>query len=283
MQELGKPAVLLSGIVRVRGCAGGSGRAGAVRVLVLLAADGTAVDCEALGQNVAVLVIAGLGGLFDFPGVACLGQGLRLCLFALRAGGCDRAGERTGGIRALGLLPLVLAGVRVHVVAGPAGAFRLGVRVHVRQGADGGELEAQSRHGFATVVDHGGDVHPVAAVINLGLSAGMVGVEGDVKEAYRGIGGPHAADTAGGHVNVALDIDRPGGELVRQGKDLVGVIGGTGRGIDPGGGQGAGGHPEFVQVDGAGGFDVELIRRGPGEGAGAYQVAIDEVIDIVAG
>ena len=174
LQELGKPAVLLSGIVRVRGCAGGSGRAGAVRVLVLLAADGTAVDCEALGQNVAILIIAGLGGLFDLPGMAYFRQGLRLCLFALRAGGCDSAGERTGGIRALGLLPIVLAGVRVHVVAGFTGAFRLGVRVHVRQGADGGELETQGGHGFTAVVDHGGDVHPVVAVINLGLSAGVV-------------------------------------------------------------------------------------------------------------
>ena len=108
-------------------------------------------------------------------------------------------------------------------------------------------------------------------------------MEGDVKETLGGIGGPHAADTAGGHVNVALDIDRPGGELVRQGKDLVGVIGGTGRGIDPGGGQGAGRYPELIQVDRAGRLDIELVRRGSGERAGAYQVAIDEVIDIVAG
>ena len=108
-------------------------------------------------------------------------------------------------------------------------------------------------------------------------------MEGDVKEAPGGIGGPDAANAAGGDIYIALDIDGIAGEAVRQRQDFIGVIGLVGRGVNPGGGQGAGGHAQLVQVEGAGGLDVELVRRGLAEGAGAHQIAIDEVIDIPIG
>ena len=108
-------------------------------------------------------------------------------------------------------------------------------------------------------------------------------MERDIKEAPGGIGGPDAANAAGGDIYIALDIDGIAGEAVRQRQDLIGVIGLVGRGVNPGGGQGAGGHAQLVQVEGAGGLDVELVRRGLAEGAGAHQIAIDEVIDIPIG
>ncbi len=137
--------------------------------------------------------------------------------------------------------------------------------------------------GRAAVVDHSGDIHPVAAGIELGLAAGVVVVEGDVKEAFGGVGGPDAADPAVGDGGVVLDVDGVGGELVRQGQDLIGVVGGVGGVIGPSGGQGAGGDPQLVQVDGAGGLYVELVRRGLGEAAGAYQIAVDEIVQLPAG
>ena len=42
-------------------------------------------------------------------------------------------------------------------------------------------------------------------------------------------------------------------------------------------------NPPSVQVDGAGGLYVELVRRGLGEAAGAHQVAVDDVVQLPAG
>ena len=80
-----------------------------------------------------------------------------------------------------------------------------------------------------------------------------------------------------------LDVDGVGGELVRQSQDLIGVVGGVGGVVGPGGGERTGGDPQLVQVDGAGGLYVELVRRGLGEAPGAHQVAVDEVVQLPAG
>ncbi len=207
---------------------------------------------------------------------------LRLLLLALGADVGRHTGQGTGGghgIRGV-LRPLMGTGLRV---LGLDGAFRLGVHVHVRGGTYRGKLETLGVLNGAAIVDHGGNVHPVAAGVELGLAAGVVVVKGDVKEAFGGVGGPDAADPAVGDGGVVLDVDGVGGELVRQGQDLIGVVGGVGGVIGPIGGQGAGGDPQFVQVDGAGRFYVELVRRGLGEAAGAHQVAVDEIVQLPAG
>ena len=80
-----------------------------------------------------------------------------------------------------------------------------------------------------------------------------------------------------------LDIEGICGEVVRQGQDFIGIVG-IGRWIvGTGGGEVPGGDTELVQVECSGGLDVKFICRGFGEAAGAYQIAVDEVIDIPAG
>ena len=78
------------------------------------------------------------------------------------------------------------------------------------------------------------------------------------------------------------DIDGIGYQFVREGQHFVGIIGGAGGGISAGRYHIAGGNAQFIQVDSPGGTDIELVRRGLGESAGAGQISVDEVIEIAA-
>ena len=103
--------------------------------------------------------------------------------------------------------------------------FRLGIDINVRRIAHRGELKALSVMKSFTVIDHGGHVHPVAAIIELGLASGMILMERDIKITHPGIRGPHAPYPVVGNGGVVLHIDGIRLQLVRQGQDLIGVIG----------------------------------------------------------
>ena len=173
-------------------------------------------------------------------------------------------------------------GARVCVIAGLFRAFWFCVYVHVRGGANRGEFKALGIMEGLAVIDHGGNIHPVAAVIQLGLAAGIIIIERDIEKAGFRIGGADAADPVVGDGGGMLDVNGIGFEIVRQGQDFVGIIGGAGGSIGAGGGKGAGSYTELIQIDGAGGLYVELVSGGLGEWAGADQVAVDKVIEVAA-
>ena len=126
------------------------------------------------------------------PVVAQRGQGLLFCFGALGAGGLCGAGGSTGRLYAVFFHPDVGTVFRVD---------------DIRRGADRGELVAQSVEGGFAVADTGIDVYPVAVHVELGLAAGVVGLQGDVEKAVDGIGGPDAAHPAGGGGGAVLDVD----------------------------------------------------------------------------
>lgn len=132
-------------------------------------------------------------------------------------------------------------------------------------------------------MNHDGNVYPVTAVVKLRLGGGVILVEGDIQEADSGIGGPDAADAGVSNRDGMLDVEGIRGEIVRQGQDLIGIVGAGRRGIGTGRGEVPGGNPELVQVEGAGRLDVEFVSGGFGETAGAYQIAVDEVIELAIG
>ena len=114
------------------------------------------------------------------------GEGFRFRLLALGAGGFHGAGEGAGGILPAGFLPLVSAAVRVRFVRRP---FGFGVHIHIRGGADRGEGIAQGGFSGGAVIDHDSNIHPVAAVVELGLGGGMVLVKRDVEKPVAGLEG----------------------------------------------------------------------------------------------
>ena len=175
------------------------------------------------------------------------------------------------------------AGLRIDRRIRFGGPFRLRVHIDIRRRADRGELKALGVLEGAAVIYHSGHIDPIAAVIKLRLSAGIIFMERNVKEAGNRIRGAHAANPVIHNGRGVLDIDRIGNELVRQGKDLIRIIGRIGGVIAAGGGQAAGGYPKLIQIDGTGGLYVKLIRCGLGEGAGADEVAVDEVIKLAVG
>lgn len=132
-------------------------------------------------------------------------------------------------------------------------------------------------------MNHSGDIYPIAAVIELRLGGGTVIMQWDIQKTNGGVGGADAANPAVGDLGIVLDIDGIVGQTVRQSQDLIGIVRSVGRGVGAGRGQAAGGDPELVQVDGAGGLYVELVSGGLGEGAGADQIAVDEVVKIAVG
>ena len=139
-----------------------------------------------------------------------LGDGLRLGAAAFGTDHGHRPGHDAGGINGRGVLvlhPVVGTGLRVHILAGLSGTARLQVLVHVRGSAHRVEHIAQGRGGLGAVVDHGLHVYPVGAVIELGLTAGIVIMQRDVKEPGSGVGGTDAADPVAGDGSGVLDVD----------------------------------------------------------------------------
>ena len=111
----------------------------------------------------------------------------------------------------------------------------------------------------------------------------MVLVKRDVEKASGRVGRADAANAGAGNGDGVLDIEGICGEVVRQGQDFIGIVG-IGRWIvGTGGGEVPGGDTELVQVECSGGLDVKFICRGFGEAAGAYQIAVDEVIELAVG
>ena len=80
-----------------------------------------------------------------------------------------------------------------------------------------------------------------------------------------------------------LNVNRIGGEVIRQGQDLIRVIGRVGGVIAASGRERTSCHTELVQVDDSGGLYVKLIRRWLSEAARADQIAVDKIIQIAAG
>ena len=174
------------------------------------------------------------------------------------------------------------ASILVHVFARFDRTFRLYIDIHVRRIAHGRELVPKNIYYGIAIVDHSVDVDPVAAVIKQGLGGGTVIVQRHVEKTYRWIGRTDTANTEVRYFYIVLDINGVSSKIVRQGQDPVRVIGRTGRIIGAGGGQRAGGYAQLIQIDGAGGFNIELVRRGFSERASTSQVPVDEIIDIAA-
>ena len=174
-------------------------------------------------------------------------------------------------------------GFRIHITTRLCGTLRFCVYVNIRRGPDRGELEAQGVLQTLAVIDHGGNIHPVAAVIKLRLASGIVFMKRDVKETCCRIGGTNAANPVPGNRRCVLHVNRICNQIIRKGQDLVCVIGCAGGVVSAGGGQGAGGYTKLVQIDGARGLDIKLVRCRFGEAAGTDQVTVDEVIEFAAG
>ena len=108
-------------------------------------------------------------------------------------------------------------------------------------------------------------------------------MERDIKIASLRIGGADAAYPVISNRGGMLDVNGIGCKLIRQGQDLVGVVGRVGRVIRTGRGQAAGGHTQLIQIDRAGRLYVKLVCGRLGEAAGAHQVAVDKVVELAAG
>ena len=134
-----------------------------------------------------------------------------------------------------------------------------------------------------TVIDHSGNINPVTAVIKLRLSTGAVIVKRDIQKPCFRIGGTNAADPVIANGDIMLNVDRIGRKVVRQGQDLICIVGETGRRVGAGGGERASGYTKLVQIDGAGGLYEKLICGRFSEGTGADQITVDEVVKIAAG
>ena len=100
-----------------------SRRAGALHVLVLLTADGTGVDCVALLEEVAFLVISGLDRAVHYPAMASGGDGLSFGLVTLGTSGRHLARRSTGGVCPAGLRPGVVADGRGVWISTGVGIF----------------------------------------------------------------------------------------------------------------------------------------------------------------
>ena len=284
LHKAGKPVASFIVLIVIRGT--GAGRACPLRVLVLLSAEGTLVDGVALCYDIALVIIGGLHSGFDLPGVGQLGDGLRLGAAALGTDHGHRPGHDAGGVNGGGVLvlhPIVGTGLRVHILAGLGGAARLQVLVHVWRSAHRIEYVAQGRGSLGAIVDHGLHIYPVGAVIELGLTAGIVIMQRDVKETGGGVGGADAADPVAGDGGGVLDVDGVGREVIRQGQDHVSIIGLAGGIVGTGGDHVPGSDPELVQVEGAAGLYVKLVSVRHGEAPGTHQVAVDEVIELTTG
>ena len=134
-----------------------------------------------------------------------------------------------------------------------------GVHIHVRRGADRGEGIAQGGFGGGAVIDHDSNIHPITAVVELGLGGGMVLVEWDIEKAGGRVGGTDTANAGAGDGDGVLDIKGVCGEVVRQGQDFIRIVG-IGRGIiGAGGNKVPGGDTELVQAEDSGGLDVKFV------------------------
>ena len=91
------------------------------------------------------------------------------------------------------------------------------IRNNVRSVPYRGELEAQGVLQALAVVDHGGDVHPVAAVIKLGLASGIVFIEGDIKITRCRIGWTDSANPVTGNRRCVLHINCISDQIIREG------------------------------------------------------------------
>ena len=182
-------------------CAQACSRIGRVSVSVVLQIEQAFSTAPGAEQVASVRLVSSQE--WEPPGG---GQGCDLAFLAAGTGACNRASGSTGRLYAVLLHPDVGAVLRGD---------------DIRRGADRGELVAQSVEGGFAVADTGIDVYPVAVHVELGLAAGVVGLQGDVEKAVDGIGGPDAAHPAGGGGGAVLDVDGFIPQGIGQGQDLL--------------------------------------------------------------